>query len=614
MIVGWDIETNQLSPHTDDAQILTVGLADGKRAWGYLIDHPLDEDTTDEELTKREAEINRYITDPANTIVGHNIVAFDIPWWESVAGHKVTAQWFDTRVAYSLLNENVLSKENNLDYLARTILGMKKNEDELNRKRLVTYDPALVLKYQIQDAKISRALYEPLMERLEEEGLTDMLRWRMEVGRVLTDMTLTGIQVDLDWIDAQSRAMLAELAEAKAWLLEAIGRDVNLGSAKQLRQLLYDPPERGGLGAPVTETTPKGEASTSEEALKIIRSQTKDPAGIVFIDKLLTVRKLSKYDGTYLRPMATKHRGRDGRAHPTFNLSGTLTGRLSSSNPNAQNQPRDKRIKGALAATPGLLMFNADYSQLELRVAAWYSGEPVLLRAFEEGLDAHTLTLAEMEGKDYEWIKERLAEEDEKSFKGPKVWTEKRALIKRVNFLMLYGGSAYRLVKVMQKEFGVALPRWQAQSTIDKWFEKYSRMAAWIEESKDTILERGYVETPTGRRRRLGLVDPNTSNGQQALRQGVNFLVQSLAGELALQALLEVDAVFRREGGARLLVTVHDSIVGEYHPDDWSEEEITSVLKRAMVEDTLASMEQRFGIPPTIPLAVDVKVGSQRWE
>jgi DNA polymerase-1 len=610
VILGWDLETNQLSPYTDTASILTVALADDKRAWGHVLDHPLAKST---KATKRKAveSVNKYLTDPLNWIVGHNIVAFDIPWWERLTGTRVAAQWFDTRVAYSLIDET--ADENTLDFLARKLTGLEKNPDGLNRKRLAEYDPAQVLKYNQLDAQISDALFKPLREQLIEANLWDLFLWRMEVGRVLVDMTLTGMHLDLDWIAVQSKALTKEKAEHEAWLLDVIGREIKLTSTKQLGALLYSPVASGGLGAPIVERSKKtGAPSTSETALKIIRSKTTSAAGQEFIDRLLKFRKASKYLGTYLKPLATKHLGSDGRIHATFNLAGTVTGRLSSSSPNLQNQPRDKRIKGSLATSPELRLFNADYSALEVRVAAWYSGEPAWLKAFAEGTDVHTVTLADMEGKPYAWVREQLAREEEAEGKLGFTWTEKRALIKRVNFGILYGVGAGRLVKLM-RDMEIYISYTAAESIIARWSAKHQHVIAWVRKTENEIVKRGQVVTPTGRVRRLPDVDPDTGEGKRALRQGVNFMVQSLAGEIALQALLEVNRTVQHAGGAQLLGTVHDSLVGEYHPDDWSDEEMKETLQRCMVADTLAAVESRFGIPPTIPLAVDVKVGMERW-
>jgi DNA polymerase I-like protein with 3'-5' exonuclease and polymerase domains len=624
-VFGWDIETNQLNPFVGEPLVLTVACHGKAGPVGCIVDHPLSPPWDCRPAGSMD-HVARVLADPENVVVGHNLVAFDVPFWEAVIGQRIQAQLFDTRVAYSLLNENSeLTNSNTLEILAEKYTKLKKNEGGLDRRRLAEAPPGEVLVYNMQDARISYELYAPLLAELKENGLEELMRFRMDVGRVLVDMTLTGTHLDVDWAAHQGDDIAGELAVLEATLHGQIGeREIlkrkynrktklyethteflpyNLASSTQLSELLF-----GVLKLPVVAKTDKGQPSTKEEDLKELRRKISEPVMRQLLDGILKYRELSKLQGTYLQPLTTKHRGNDGRVHTTFNLAGTVTGRLSSSEPNLQNIPRDKRVKGVLAATPGLRLFNADYSQLELRVAAWYAQEPSMLKAFAEGLDVHTMVLSEMEGKEYSWVRAQLKAEGD--IGGP--WTEKRALIKPVNFLVLYGGGPYRLVKSLA-DLGIYISQKRAEGILQQWFARYSRIAEWIEEAKQRIVRDGRVVTPTGRVRRLPGVDPTTPSGQRALRQGVNFLIQSLAGEAALMSLIEVQKFFEREGGGRLLLTVHDSVVGEYHPDDWAEADLSAALSRLMVEDTLAAMERRFNMPPTIPLAVDVKLGQERW-
>lgn len=597
-VYGFDLETNQLSPFVGEPLILTAALHGEEGSIGAMIDHPLGPGRDEAAIEK----IKAILADPNNIIVGHRVVIFDLPWWEQIIGQRVEALWFDTHVAYSLIDENASKeKRNTLEALSERYVGLEKNEDDLDRKRLAREKPELVLKYNLRDAEISYETYKPLVEELEAAGYIEMLRFRMEVGRVLTDMTLAGMYLDEAWAAERGTEIAQELGAVEADLLDTIGiPDFNLRSPDQLRELLF-----GIYRMPVIKRSKKTQQpSTAEEVIQELRARATLPIAQQFLDKLLKYRELSKLLGTYIEPLVEKHRGIDGRVHAFFNLAGTVTGRLSSSGPNLQNIPRDKRVKGVLAASPGLRLFNADYSQLELRVAAWYSGEPLLMRAFVEGLDVHTLALAEMEGRDYEWVVRAVKEDKE--------WEEKRALIKQVNFGILYGVGPETLVELM-RGLGIYISLKRARDIIAQWYAKYTVMVDWINATHEEIVERGFVETPTGRTRRLPNVNPDTPLGQRALRQGVNFKVQSLAGELALMALLLVDRYFKEQGGAQLLVTVHDSIVGEYHPEDWSEDELQAKLQDLMVKETLREMNARFGLDPTIPLAVDVKLGAERW-
>lgn len=595
-VYGFDLETNQLSPFVGDPLILTAAVHGKNGSIGAMVDHPLGPGRDQKAID----QICDILEDPDNVIVGHRIVVFDIPMWEKLTGRRVLARWFDTHVAYNLIDENSsLTKSNTLEFLAAKYTSQRKNEDGLDRRKLAQAPADLVLKYNVSDARISYALYAPMLADLKAEDLVPLMEFQMWVGRSLTDATLTGMWADLEWAREQSLAITTELAEVKADLLETIGIDINLGSPKQLGELLY-----GFFRMPVVERTKTGAPSTSEAALKELRSIATLPIAQEFLDKLLKYRELAKLVGTYLEPLTTEHRGHDGRIHTTFNLAGTVTGRLSSATPNLQNLPRDKRVKGVLAATPGMRIFNADYSQLELRVAAWYSGEPSMLRAFAEGLDVHTLTLAEMEGKDYDLVSELIERYKE--------WEEKRALIKRVNFGVLYGVGPHRLVQLM-RDMGIHITFRQAERIIAQWFERRAVMVQWIERTQEEIVDQGYVLMPTGRKRRLPGINPDTPSGQRALRQGVNARVQSLAGEIGKCAFALVGNYFEDVGGARVLVPVHDSVVGEYIPEDWPEADLKETVENLMVKQTLREMNARFGLGTDIPLAIDVKLGSERW-
>jgi DNA polymerase-1 len=600
-VYGFDIETTQLSPYHDGAAILTAAIAgQGGSAVGSVL---FREWGGPDALCSR---IQACVANPDVLLVGHNIAAFDVPWWEKHVG-PVRAKLFDTRIAYALIDEEAPS--NSLDFLARKYTKYTKNEDGLNRKKLIEADPALVLKYNEQDARISAALYEPLRAELERQGLMPLFNTLSDVARVLAKMQLVGTRVDDVWVAEKSAEIEAELARVEAGLHEMIGDEINLDSPKQLGELLYNK-----MRMPVLNTTKKGAPSTDTATLKELKEKARLKEVREFLGLLLERRKLTKLVGTYLRPLAEEHKGTDGRVHTTFHLGrgygdagagGTVTGRLSSSNPNLQNIPRDGRIKGAFAATEGLRLFSADYSQVELRVAAWYAGERTMLDAFHSGRDVHTATLADLEGVAYEYALERVKKDPE--------WEEKRALVKRVNFGVLYGVGPHRLVKLM-RDMGITISFKRAEEIIKWWFASKKDMAQWIERVQEEAVAKKQLVTPTGRVRHLPKADWYSGEGQRALRQSVNFLVQSFSADIMLSALLLLDRMFDDVGGAQLLLTVHDSVVGEYHPDDWPEEDLSILLKDTMTNGAKADLQRRFGLDLSkLPLDVDVKLAQERW-
>jgi DNA polymerase-1 len=333
------------------------------------------------------------------------------------------------------------------------------------------------------------------------------------------------------------------------------------------------------------------------------------PEGRKFLDTIIKYRESKKLRGTYLDPYLVKHRGNDGRIHPTIYIGrghdgGTRTGRLSMSNPNLQNVPRDKRVKGSFVPTKGMHLFDADYAQVELRVAAFLAQETSMLQAFSDGLDIHTATLAEIEQISYDVAESKVEE-------GTAKWKKKRAEIKAVNFLILYGGGPFQLVNTL-RDMGQQTSLTRAKDTIDKWFRRYWRIAEWIEASRQQIVKDQEAVNIFGQVRHLPGAGFDDYEGQKALRQGINFLVQSVAAKLALLSLPPLNSVLEDVSG-RLLLTVHDSIVGEY-PSTQPPDMIAKWVTTIMSDESRILAQDIFGVDLTgLPLAADVKIGLDRW-
>jgi DNA polymerase-1 len=603
MIWGFDIETNQLSAFKGEPTILSAVLWSPTAQVAHLLDHPLDDDTTQTDLEERVAEIQEILGNPKNTIVGHNLVLFDVVWWEELTGERVEASFFDTRVAQSLIDENV---PNSMSDLAERYLGYRAMDDMKDmRSRLSEVEAEQVLGYNFDDSRISYELYEPLHNALFNRGLTKLFWTYMQEYRTLADMTLAGVMVDEGWVRSNSIALFEKGEKLNAEIQEQAGKEFNPDSSKQLGAVLYD-----DLRFPVTQTTPGGKPSTSAQALRELRQKMVGyPEGRKFLDNIIEYRETNKMRGTYLDPYLTKHRGNDGRIHPTIYVGrsydgGTRTGRLSMSNPNLQNVPRNVLVKGSFVPTEGMYLFDADYAQVELRVAAFLAEEQSMLDAFRDGLDIHTATLAEIEGLPYLGVKERVDSGEAK-------WKKKRAEIKAVNFLILYGGGPYQLVQTL-RDMGQQTSLSRAKDTIDRWFKRYWRIAEWIEDNRRQIIKDQKAVNIFGQRRHLPGAEFDSYEGQKALRQGINFLVQSVAAKFALIALPLLQGELR-EYDARLLLTVHDSIVGEY-PTHVEPGVIEGMVQFCMAEAAIAYAEETFGIDLTnLPLAADTKSGLERW-
>jgi DNA polymerase-1 len=416
--------------------------------------------------------------------------------------------------------------------------------------------------------------------------------------RTLADMTLAGMLVDEDYVRRSVDRLAIEEEKLKGKLLEATGVEFNPDSPQQVSKILFE-----DLRFPVVQTTKSGQPSTGAPALRELRqTMVGYKPGRDLLDDLIRYREVKKMAGTYLLPYLGKHRGNDGRIHPTIYI--TRTGRLSMSNPNLQNVPRDATVKGSFVPTDGYKLFDADYAQVELRVAAFLAEEDGMLSSFSDGLDIHTATLAEIEGLPYLGVKERVESGDSK-------WKRKRAEIKAVNFLILYGGGPYQLVSTL-RDMGQKVSLSRAKDTIDRWFKRYWRIAEWIERSRHQIIKDDGAVNIFGQVRHLPGAGLDSYEGQKALRQGVNFLVQSVAAKFALMSLPFLQAHLSGIGG-RLLLTVHDSIVGEY-PDNIDPEIVRHMINESLTTESIAHATEVFGLDLTkLPLAADTKMGLSRW-
>lgn len=612
-VYGFDIETNQLSPIIGEPQLLTAAVCGPEPLWedaiGWIMDHPLDDTVTDLALDVRVEEIQSYLGNPEVVIVGHNVVMFDLLWWETLTGLRVEAQLFDTRVAQFLLDENV---PNDLSSVAERWLG-ERADDEMKEKRatLSEVDPREVLAYNISDAVLSRRLYEPMKAALEEAGMWPLFSQYMHQYRTLLDMSVRGIKVDRDWMQEHGQNLVDKEARLEQAIWDMVGKKFNISSAQQLGQVLY-----GELRFDVMQRTDTGRVSTSKSALMELRSKMKGyPEGRQFLDLILEHRQTRKLYSGFLAAYEKKHITEESRIHPQIWVGrgyhggaehGARTGRLSMSNPNLQQIPRDGTIKGMFIPDTGYHLFDADYSQMELRVAAWLAGEEKMLDAFRSGLDIHSAALAEIEGVPYDLVVERI-ETDAR-------WKKKRAEVKSANFLILYGGGPYNLVQTL-REVGVEVSLSRARGLISTWYQKYQKIAAWIHEQHQTIQQDLEISNPVGLKRRL----PEASDvyaehwRMRALRQGTNFVVQSFAAQVTLTALPLLSEYLKGLDG-ELLVTVHDSIVGQYPEHTSALGILKQGIKRVLTTETLAAMESVYEVDLSgLPLDADIKLSLTRW-
>lgn len=392
--------------------------------------------------------------------------------------------------------------------------------------------------YAAEDADITLRLHNALYPKVAADDQLKKVFETIEMPLVpvLSRMERTGVYIDSMLLGAQSIELAQRLDEIEKLAYELAGEEFNLSSPKQLQAILFEK-----MGLPVIKKTPSGTPSTNEEVLQELALDYPLPK------LLLEYRGLAKLKSTYTDKLPKMVNVATGRVHTSYHQSGTVTGRLSSSEPNLQNIPvrnqEGRRIRQAFVAKPGYKILAVDYSQIELRIMAHLSGDEALLNAFREGKDIHAATAAEILG---------LAIDD--------VTTEQRRRAKAINFGLIYGMSAFGLAK--QLDMG----RNEAQDYMNVYFERYPGVLEYMESTRNHAAEQGYVETLFGRR--LYLPDIKARNGlrrKAAERAAINAPMQGTAADIIKLAMIAVDEWVQQQpqDQVSLLMQVHDELVFE---------------------------------------------------
>jgi DNA polymerase-1 len=492
--------------------------------------------------------------------------------WLAERGLEPALPHFDVELAGQLLDPSAAS---GVPALAARRLGRKvASLAELagrgtRARRAAELAPGELARLAAEQLAAVRDLQAPLARELEEAGLARLYHeLELPLTRVLAGMERAGVRVDEARLASLSREYEAQLAEILGRIHALAGAHFNVASPKQLQRVLFEE-----LKLPVVKKTKTG-YSTDEDVLEQLASQHELPALI------LAHRRLAKLKSTYVDALPPLVNPRTGRIHPTFHQLGAATGRISSSNPNVQNIPirseEGARIREAFVPAEGSLLLSADYSQVELRILAHYSGDESLIAAFQRGEDIHRRTAAEVAGIAPERVDAAL-----------------RARAKAVNFGIVYGSSAFGLAR----QLGIASG--EAQETIDAYFARYRGVRRFLDETVARAREQGFVRTLLGRRRALpDLASRNRALRNAAERMAVNTVIQGTAADLIKKAMLEVDAALREAGlGARMILQVHDELVFE--------------APQAEVEATRERVRERMQevFPLRVPLLVEVGVG-----
>ncbi|WP_137190792.1 DNA polymerase I [Stenotrophomonas rhizophila] len=430
-------------------------------------------------------------------------------------------------------------------------------------------------RYAAEDADITLRLHRVLQPQLLAVPSLDGVYRDIEMPLVpvLARIEANGVHIDMAELRRQSQDLSVRMLAAQQKATELAGHTFNLDSPKQLQAVLFDE-----LKLPALVKTPKGQPSTNEEALEAIAEQHELPRVI------LEYRGLAKLRSTYTDKLPEMVNPDTGRVHTSYHQSGAATGRLSSSDPNLQNIPirtdDGRRIRRAFVAPPGRKILACDYSQIELRIMAHLSEDPGLVRAFEQGVDVHRATAAEVFGRALD-----------------EVTPNERRAAKAINFGLMYGMSAFGLAR------NLGIDRGQAQDYVALYFSRYPGVRDFMERMRQQARDQGYVETLEGRR--LYLNDIHARN--QGLRAGaeraaINAPMQGTAADIIKRAMVKVDGWLQGQGDqARMIMQVHDELVFE------TESEFLDTLRLKVVELMSSSAQLR------VPLVVDAGVGDN-WD
>ena len=429
--------------------------------------------------------------------------------------------------------------------------------------------------YAAEDADITLRLHQHLWPRLQAEPALEKVLMELEIPLipVLARMEQAGVLIDGKLLLQQSSELAKRMLELEGQSHEAAGQPFNLGSPKQLQQILFEK-----LELPVIRKTPKGQPSTAEDVLRELADKYELPKLI------LEHRSISKLKSTYTDKLPAQINPHTGRVHTSYHQAVAATGRLSSSNPNLQNipirTPRGRKIRKAFIAPPGNIILAADYSQIELRIMAHLSGDEALLKAFHDGVDVHRATAGEVFGEDYE-----------------KVSDDQRRAAKAINFGLMYGMSAFGLARQLD------ISRPEAQEYMDTYFSRYPAVQGFMEKTREQARDQGYVETLFGRR--LYLPEINASNmmrRQGAERAAINAPMQGTAADIIKIAMIRVDNWIQSDQpGARLVMQVHDELVLEV------EEAQVNEVRSGVIEHMSAAADL------DVPLLVDAGFGPD-WD
>jgi len=575
-LFAFDTETTSLNYMQAEVVGLSFAVADGEAAYVPLT-HDYEEAPAQLDRDTVLAKLKPLLEGEKRNLVGQHI-KYDI---NVLRNHGIELQ----NVAHDTMLESYVldstATRHDMDSLARKYLSVAtvKFEDIAGKgKKQLTFNQIEVdvaSHYAAEDADITLRLHNALWPKLSAEKALKQLYLDVELPslHVLSKIECTGVHIDAQMLEKQGATIAKTIERVKSEAFEDAGREFNLGSPKQIGEIFFEEKQ-----FPIIRKTPKGQPSTAEDVLEQLAVDYPLPRLI------LQHRSLTKLMSTYIEKLPLQVDPGTQRVHTSYNQAVASTGRLSSTDPNLQNIPvrteEGRRIREAFIAEPGYRLLAADYSQIELRIMAHLSQDPGLVSAFEQSLDVHKATAAEVFGVPLDVVDD-----------------DQRRSAKAINFGLIYGMSAFGLAKQLD------IPRGEAAEYISMYFDRYPGVKSYMDDTRALAKEQGYVETVFGRR--LYLPDINARNAQMrnyAERTAINAPMQGTAADIIKRAMINVDQWLTKDKvDARIIMQVHDELVLEVKAGEL--ESVGEQVQRLMID--AATLK--------VPLEVDVGIGNS-WE
>lgn len=562
-LAAFDTETTSLDYM--EAQLVGLSFAWQQEQEIASVYVPLAHDYVDapEQLTldQIKSDLNDLLTSKDIKIVGQNLK------YDNNVLHKydlaIENIHADTMLQSYVFNST--ATKHDMDSLALKYLGHKcisfeeiagKGAKQLTFNQIALEQAA---PYAAEDAAITLQLFFYFEQQLQQHPSLNKLFNEIELPlvKVLSSVEQTGVLIDADQLHALSAEFAGKLQELESKAHEIAGESFNLASTKQLQHILFEK-----LELPVIKKTPKGAPSTAEEVLVELAHD-----GHELPQVLMEFRGLSKLKSTYTDKLPLMIKGETGRVHTSYHQAVAATGRLSSTDPNLQNIPirneNGRRIREAFIAESGYDIVAIDYSQIELRIMAHLSGDKALLDAFSNNLDIHRTTASEVFATPFD-----------------EVSSEQRRAAKAVNFGLIYGMSAFGLAR----QLGIA--RGEAQSYIDKYFERFPGVLDYMETTRKNAEQQGFVETLEGRRLYLPDIKArNVPRRKAAERAAINAPMQGTAADIIKKAMLLVNEWLLKpeHTGIKMIMQVHDELVFEIEQSKMAQyiPELTKLMESA---------------------------------